>query len=134
MAFWLLKSEPTTYSWDQLVIDGQTKWDGVRSFPARLNLRKMKVGDEVFIYHSNIGKEIVGLATVTKAAYPDPVDENWVIIDIKPDRPLNSPVALSLIKSTPSLASMALLRQSRLSVAPVTDEEAETIIGLSIKA
>lgn len=130
MAFWLLKTEPTVYSWSDLVRDSKASWDGIRSFPARLNLRKIQVGDTAFIYHSNVGKEIVGTATVTKAAYPDPKEPDWVIVDIKPDQPLSSPVTLATIKATKSLASMALLKQSRLSVAPVTDTEAKIIFEL----
>ena len=130
MASWLLKTEPTVYSWNDLVRDGKASWDGIRSFPARLNLRKIAVGDTAFIYHSNVGKEIVGTAIVTKAAYPDSKEPDWVVIDIKPDQPLRSPVTLATIKATESLASMALLKQSRLSVAPVTDAEAKIIFGL----
>lgn len=132
MAYWLLKTEPTVYSWDDLVRDGKASWDGIRSFPARLNLRKIAVGDTAFIYHSNVGKEIVGTAIVTKAAYPDPKEPDWVIIDIKPDRPLASPVTLAAIKKEKSLAKMALLKQSRLSVAPVTTEEAKVIFKMSV--
>lgn len=131
MAFWLLKTEPTVYSWSDLVRDGKASWDGIRSFPARLNLRKIAVGDTAFIYHSNVGKEIVGTAIVTKAAYPDPKEPDWVIIDIKPNQPLHSPVTLATIKATKSLESMALLKQSRLSVAPVTSAEAKILFELS---
>jgi predicted RNA-binding protein with PUA-like domain len=130
MAYWLLKTEPTVYSWSDFVKDGKAAWDGIRSFPARLNLRKIAAGDTAFIYHSNVGKEIVGTATVTKAAYPDPKEPDWVIIDIKPDRPLNSPVTLAAIKKEKSLTSMTLLRQSRLSVAPMTAEEAKVILKM----
>jgi len=125
MAYWLIKSEPETYSWDQLVKDKQTRWDGIRNYAARLHLRTMKKGDHLFFYHSNKGTEIVGIATVSKEAYPDPTtkDPAWFAIDIKPVKKLMKPVSLDQIKKEKKLAGMALVRISRLSVQPVTEEE-----------
>ncbi|MBX3241743.1 MAG: EVE domain-containing protein [Chitinophagaceae bacterium] len=125
MAHWLVKSEPFKYSWEQLVKDKQTFWDGVRNYAARNNLRAMKKGDEVFFYHSNEGLEIVGIAKVVKEAYPDPTaeDETWVVVDLKPVKKLKKPVTLQDIKADKRLADMALIRLGRLSVQPVTDKE-----------
>lgn len=125
MAHWLIKSEPNKYSWEQFEKDGKTFWDGVRNYAARNNLRAMKKGDEVFFYHSNEGLEIVGIAQVVKEAYQDPTtdDEAWVVVDFKPLRKLKNPVSMQQIKGDPRLKDMALLRLSRLSVQPVTDEE-----------
>lgn len=133
MAHWLLKSEPFKYSWDQFVADKQTFWDGVRNYAARNNLRSMKKGDELFFYHSNEGLEIVGIAKVVKEAYQDPTtdDANWVVVDVKPVRKLKKPVTLSTIKSEPRLKDIALVKLSRLSVSPVTDEEWKVIVELS---
>lgn len=130
MHHWLIKSEPDVYSWDQLVKDKQTRWDGIRNYAARLHLRAMKKGDEIFFYHSNKGTEIVGIAAVVKEAYPDPTsaDPAWFAIDIKPLKKLTKPVSLETIKKEKKLAGMALVRISRLSVQPVSDEEWELIM------
>jgi len=130
--YWLVKQEPEAYSWDDLVRDRGTEWTGVRNFQARNNLRQMKVGDRVLFYHSGEQKAVVGIAQVAKAAYPDPSAEEpqWVAVDIKPSKPLRAPVPLTTIKAEPKLANMLLVRQSRLSVMPVTKEEFETIVAL----
>jgi predicted RNA-binding protein with PUA-like domain len=133
MAHWLVKSEPSAYSWDQLVKDKQTSWTGVRNYAARIHLRAMKKGDEVFFYHSNEGMEIVGIAKVVKEAYQDPTtdDDAWVAVDLKAVRKLKHPVSLTQIKSDKRLADMALIRLGRLSVQPVTDKEWEIVMGLA---
>jgi predicted RNA-binding protein with PUA-like domain len=132
MAYWLIKSEPFKYSWDQFTREGSTFWDGVRNYAARLNLRAMRKGDEAFFYHSNEGKEIVGIAMVLKEAYQDPTtDEDWSVVDFAPVRSLKNPVTLARIKADPSLQNMALLRLSRLSVQPVSPEEWNHILQLS---
>src|SRR3989440_11493660 len=125
MAHWLLKSEPAKYSWDQMVKDKRTHWDGVRNFQAANNLRAMKQGDRAFFYHSNEGKEIVGIAEIIREHYLDPSDASgkFVCVDLKADRPLKTPVTLNAVKADKRLAEMALLKQSRLSVQPVTAEE-----------
>jgi predicted RNA-binding protein with PUA-like domain len=125
MAYWLLKSEPAKYSWDQMVKDGRTHWDGVRNFQAANNLRAMKVGDRAFFYHSNEGKDIVGVVEIARTAYPDPGDPSgkFVMVDIAPVLPVKQPVSLAEMKGVPELSSFSLLRQSRLSVCPVTDKE-----------
>src|SRR6266705_24569 len=127
--YWLVKQEPESYSWDDLVRDHGTEWTGVRNFQARNNLRQMKVGDRVLFYHSGEQKAVVGIAQVAKAAYPDPTadEPQWVAVDIKPLKPLDAPVPLTTIKAEPKLDNMLLVRQSRLSVMPVTKEEFETI-------
>jgi len=132
MAHWLVKSEPSSYSWDQLVKDGVTTWDGVRNFAARNHLRAMKKNDEVLFYHSNVGVEIVGIAKVTKEAFQDPTtsDENWVTVELKPVKRLKHPVSLAAIKEHPQLKNMALVRISRLSVQPVTEEEWDIVMKL----
>jgi len=131
MAYWLLKSEPVKYSWDQMVRDKRTHWDGIRNFQAANNLRAMKVGDRAFFYHSNEGKEIVGVVEIVKTAYPDPSDPSgkFVMVDIAPVAPVKRPVTLSEMKGMPELAGFSLLRQSRLSVCPVADKEWATICG-----
>jgi predicted RNA-binding protein with PUA-like domain len=133
MAYWLLKSEPFKYAWDQLVQDRKTFWDGVRNYAARNNLRAMKKGDLAFFYHSNEGLEIVGICKIVKEAYQDPTTDEaaWVAVDVSPVKRLKKPVSLADIKSTPSLAQMALLRLSRLSVQPVTEAEWETIMDMA---
>lgn len=133
MAHWLIKSEPFKYSWDQLVKDKQTFWDGVRNYGARNNLREMKKGDQVFFYHSNEGLEIVGIVKVAKEAYQDPTteDPNWVVVDFKPLKKLKHPVSLSVIKIEKRLATMELVRLGRLSVSKVTDEEWATVLEVS---
>src|SRR5471030_2116618 len=128
MAYWLVKSEPDAWSWDQQVKAGAkgTAWTGVRNHTAKLNLMKMKKGDRAFFYHSNVGKEIVGIAEVARAAYPDPSakpGEPWVVVDIKAVEPMPKPVTLEIVKKEPKLKEMALLKLSRLSVQPVTDAE-----------
>jgi predicted RNA-binding protein with PUA-like domain len=129
---WLAKSEPSKYSWSQLVSDKRTTWDGVRSFEARNNLRAMKKGDRVLFYHSNEGKEVVGVAKVVGEAYADPSapGEDWSVVDLAPLKPLKVPVSLATIKADKKLANMALLRRSRLSVVPVTPAEFERILEL----
>jgi predicted RNA-binding protein with PUA-like domain len=129
---WLVKQEPETYSWDDFVRDGRTDWTGVRNFQARNNLRQMKAGDSVLFYHSGTGKCVVGIAEVAKAAYPDPTadDPQWVAVDIKPVKPLKEPVPLASIRYHPSLSNLPLIRQSQLSVMPITKEEFETILGM----
>jgi predicted RNA-binding protein with PUA-like domain len=133
MAYWLVKSEPFKYSWDQFVKDGQTFWDGVRNYAARNNLKAMKKGDEVFFYHSNEGLEIVGIAKVVKEAYQDPTtdEEAWVVVDLKPVKKLKKPVSLQQIKAEKRLKDMALLRLSRLSVQPVTDDEWKVVMEMA---
>jgi len=133
MANWLVKSEPGVYSWDDLVKDKKTSWDGVRNFAARLHLKAMKKNDQVFFYHSNEGMEIVGIAKVTKEFYQDPTttDTNWVTVELKPDKKLKKPVSLTQIKAEKRLSNMALVRIGRLSVQPVTDEEWEVIMKMA---
>jgi predicted RNA-binding protein with PUA-like domain len=130
---WLVKQEPETYSWDDFVRDGRTDWTGVRNFQARNNLRQMKVGDRVLFYHSGTGKCVVGIAEVAKAAYPDPTadDPQWVAVDLKPLKPLNEPVPLASIRYHEKLGNLPLIRQSQLSVMPLTKEEFETIVTMS---
>ena len=125
MAHWLIKSEPSVYSWDQFVKEKKTSWTGVRNPQAALNLKEMKAGDLCFFYHSNEGKEIVGIAEIIKEAYPDPSDKTgkFVCVDIKADKPLKTPVTMAAIKADKRLTGMALVKYSRLSVQPVTAEE-----------
>jgi predicted RNA-binding protein with PUA-like domain len=130
MAHWLMKSEPGSYSWDDLVRDGGTEWDGVRNPAARLHLRAMKPGEEAFFYHSGDERAVVGIMTVVREGRPDPKDSNWVSVRVEPVRPLG-PVTLKAIKAEPLLAKMELIRQSRLSVAPVRDEEWAAILELA---
>jgi len=133
MAHWLVKSEPSAYSWEQLEKDKQTVWSGVRNYAARLHLRSMKKGDEVFFYHSNEGINIVGIAKIIKEAYQDPTtdDDRWVAVDLKPHKKLKNPVSLETIKKDKRLAGMALVRIGRLSVQPVTDEEWKVVMQLA---
>lgn len=132
MNYWLVKSEPFKYSWDRFVEEGRTFWDGVRNFQARNNLKAMKEGDLVLYYHSNEGKEIVGIAEVVKEYYQDPTTEDtqWVVVDLSPKEPLQRPVTLAQIKSEPRLENIGLIKQSRLSVMPVTREEFDVILEL----
>ena len=130
MAHWLMKSEPGSYSWDQLQRDGATEWDGVRNPAARLHLKAMKKGDEAFFYHSGEERQIVGIMRIAREAQPDPKDPNWVSVAVEPVRPFG-PVTLKQIKAEPRLAKMELIRQSRLSVAPVRDDEWKTILGMA---
>ncbi|MBT3921466.1 MAG: EVE domain-containing protein [Nitrospina sp.] len=131
--FWLVKQEPSKYSWETFLKDGETYWDGVRNYQARNNLQSMKKGDLVFFYHSVTGKEIVGLAKVTREAYPDPTtdDSRWVVVDLKPIKSLAHPVSLEEIKNHKDLQENALIRQSRLSVMPITKKESQVILRLS---
>ena len=133
MAYWLVKSEPTSYSWDQLVKEKQTCWSGVRNYAARLHLRSMKIGDEVFFYHSIEGTDIVGIAKVVKEFYQDPTttEDRWVAVDLKPHKKLKNPVTLDTIKKDKRLASMALVRIGRLSVQPVSDTEWKVVMELA---
>jgi predicted RNA-binding protein with PUA-like domain len=133
MAYWLVKSEPSSYSWEQLEKDKQTEWTGVRNYAARLHLRSMKKGDEVLFYHSNEGLDIVGIAKVTKEAYQDPSTNEtaWVAVDLKPYKKLKKPVSLDSIKKEKRLKDMALVRIGRLSVQPVTDKEWSVIMELA---
>jgi predicted RNA-binding protein with PUA-like domain len=131
MAHWLMKSEPESYSWSDLVRDGGTEWDGVRNNAARLHLKAMKKGDEAFFYHSMSDKAVVGIMRITRAAQPDPKDPDWVSVRVEPVKALPSPVTLAAIKAEPRLAKMELIRQSRLSVAPVRDEEWKVVLELA---
>ena len=133
MAHWLMKSEPGSYSWSDLVRDGATEWDGVRNPAARLHLKAMKRGDEAFFYHSGDERAVIGIMRVSREAEPDPKDPNWVSVAVGPVRPLARPVTLKEIKAEPKLAKIELVRQSRLSVSPVRDEEWEDILELSAK-
>lgn len=131
MNYWLLKTEPDTFSWDDLVRDKKTGWDGVRNFQARSHLKAMKKGDVAFVYHTGDEKSVVGIAKVTKENYPDPKDNEWVAIEIAPVNKLKNPVALAQIKADKRLSNMVLVRASRLSVQPVKKEEFDMIIALS---
>lgn len=132
VSYWLVKSEPNKYSYEDLERDGSTIWDGVRNNQAALYLKAMKVGDRLFYYHSNEGLAVVGIAQVLREAYPDPSDraKRFVAVDVAPVRRLKQPVALATIKATPALSGMAMFRQFRLSVSPVTEAEWRTICGL----
>jgi predicted RNA-binding protein with PUA-like domain len=127
--YWLIKSEPDAFSWDQQVKNGVEPWTGVRNHTAKLNLKAMKKGDYAFFYHSNVGKEIVGIVKVAKEAYPDPTADggDWVCVDMKAVKPLKTAVTLAAIKADPRFTELALLRQSRLSVGPVSAEHWQMI-------
>jgi len=129
VSFWMVKQEPEKYSWDDFVRDGRTDWTGVRNFQARNNLRQMKAGDSVLFYHSSTGKCVVGIAEVAKTAYPDPTadDPQWVAVDLRPVQPLPEPVPLASLRYHPKLSKLPLIRQSQLSVMPLTKEEFVTI-------
>ncbi|MFC0684682.1 EVE domain-containing protein [Novosphingobium clariflavum] len=131
--YWLMKSEPDAYGWADLVKEGEGTWDGVRNHRAANNLRAMEVGDEAFFYHSNIGKEIVGIAVISVSGLADPSDAEgkWAAVKVKPVRKLRRPVTLAQIKADPRLAEMEMIRLSRLSVAEVTAEEWDYILALS---
>lgn len=133
MAYWLVKSEPFKYGWEQFVKDGQTHWDGVRNYAARNNLRAMKKGDEVLFYHSNEGLEIVGIAKVVKEAYQDPTtnEEAWVVVDLKPVKKLKNPVTLKDVKEDGRLQNMDLLRLGRLSVQSVKEDEWRAVMEMA---
>ena len=131
-SYWLVKSEPFKYSWDDLVKDGSTYWDGVRNYQARNNLKAMKKGDRALYYHSNEGKEVVGVVEITREHYQDPTtdDDRWVVVEVKPVKKLKKPVTLEQIKADPAFAEMKLVRQSRLSVSPVTEDEFQRVLDL----
>jgi predicted RNA-binding protein with PUA-like domain len=133
MQYWLVKSEPSVYSFEQLEKDKETVWDGVRNYAARNHLKAMKKGDQVLFYHSNEGLHIIGVAKVSKEAYQDPTtdDEAWVVVELKPQKRLKNPVSLATIKTDKRLADMALVRLGRLSVQPVTDKEWKIIMELA---
>ena len=128
----MVKQEPTSYSWDDFLKDGRTAWTGVRNFQARKNLRAMRKGDPVFFYHSVVGKEVVGIARVAAEAYADPTarDGDWVCVDLVPVRALKRPLSLTEIKAAPRLREIALVKQSRLSVIPLTASEFDEIVRL----
>ena len=132
MSFWLVKQEPSKYSWDQFLLDKETFWDGVRNYQARNNLKKMKKDDLVFFYHSIIGKEIKGVAKISKEFYPDPTinDDRWVVVNLKPIKSLLTTVTLEDIKNNPKLVNMSLIKQSRLSVMPLTKNEFMIILSM----
>lgn len=133
MNYWLIKTEPGTYSWDDMVKDKQTMWDGVRNYAARNNMRAMKKGDLVFFYHSVKERTIVGIVKVVKEAYPDPTakDGDWSVVDVAPVEAVNPPINLDMVKAEPKLKDMVLVRNSRLSVQPVTKKEWDLCLGLS---
>lgn len=133
MNYWMVKQEPDSYSWDDFVKDGKTDWTGVRNYQARNNLRDMKLGDKVLFYHSNIGKEVVGIAKVAKAAFPDPTadDDKWVAVELSPVKPLKKPVGLGQMKENLALRELKLIRQSQLSVMPVTKDEFDEILSMA---
>ncbi len=133
MKYWLMKSEPDAYAWEKLVADGSGKWDGVRNPTAALNLKTMKKGDRAFFYHSNIGKEIVGVMEIAREHYPDSSDTTgrWVMVDVKPVMPVKNKINLAMVKADPKLADMALVKYSRLSVQPVTAAEWKYICKLA---
>ena len=131
-SFWIIKQEPSQYNWKQFEKDRETYWDGVRNYQARNNLKKMKKGDNLLFYHSVVGKEIVGIAEVTREAYPDPTtdDERWVVVDLKPIKPFKVPVTLEEIKAHKELSEIALIKQARLSVMPITKKEFQVLLKL----
>jgi predicted RNA-binding protein with PUA-like domain len=133
MAHWLLKSEPSSYSWDQLIADGRTNWNGVRNAQALNNLRAMQPGDRAFFYHSGEGREIVGVAEVVKSFYSDPADKSGKLgmVDVKPVMPVATKVGLAAMRNRPELAGMSLLRQSRLSVCPVSATEWKVVCEMA---
>jgi len=131
MAYWLMKSEPESYSWEDLQRDGETEWDGVRNFAARLHLRAMKPGDKGLFYHSGDVKAVVGIMEVTTDPHPDPKDADWTAVGVKPVKAVNPAVTLKAMKAEPKLAEMVMIRQSRLSVSPVTDAEWKAVLALS---
>ena len=132
MSFWLVKQEPSKYSWEQFLLDKETLWDGVRNYQARNNLKKMKKDDLVFFYHSVIGKEIKGVAQISKEFYPDPSinDDRWVVVNLKPLKTLSATVTLEDIKNNPKLIDISLIKQSRLSVMPLTKNEFKIILKM----
>ena len=133
MAFWLVKSEPSAYSWDEMVKDRRAPWDGVRNYQAANNMKAMKRGDHAFFYHSNEGLEIVGIVIVVKEYYPDPSDSSgrFGMVDVQAVKPVKTPVSLKAIKANPALADLPLVRQSRLSVMPIRDREWKILLGMA---
>ncbi len=133
MRYWLMKSEPDAFSWDDLVKQGRAEWDGVRNHTAQRNMKEMEVGDRVFFYHSNIGLEVVGIMEVVRTAEPDSTDETgrWIAVEVAPVKKVARPVTLKQIKAEPALAKMEIIRQSRLSVAPVQPEEFRKILEMA---
>lgn len=131
MKYWLVKQEPEAYSFDDLVKDGKTDWTGVRNFQARNNLQEMKKGDKVLFYHSVSEKSVVGLAKVSKTSFVDPTDEKWVAVEIAADKKFKMPVTLEQVKANKALANIGLIKQSRLSVMPLTEDEFQEIISMS---
>jgi predicted RNA-binding protein with PUA-like domain len=131
MNYWLMKTEPDTFSWDDLIRDKKAGWDGVRNFQARTHLKNMKKGDQAFFYHTGDEKSIVGVAKVTKEHYPDPTDNEWVAVEIVAVKKLKKPVTLAQIKADKRLSNMVLVKASRLSVQPVKPEEFELVVALS---
>jgi predicted RNA-binding protein with PUA-like domain len=129
--YWMVKQEPEAYSWDDFVKDGATDWTGVRNYQARNNLKLMKKGDKALFYHSVTGKEVVGIAKVSKGEFPDPTDEKWVAVELQPDKPLKKPVSLAQIKANLALVNIGLLRQSQLSVMQLTKDEFDEIVSMS---
>ena len=131
--YWLLKSEPGSYSWDNLIAEGRAVWDGVRNYQARNNIREMSKGDRAFFYHSGKSREVVGVMDVLSASYPDPTidDERWLAVDVKANKALKRAVALSEIREESSLSEIALIRNSRLSVMPLSEKEFKTILAMS---
>lgn len=132
-SFWLVKQEPSDYSWDDFVKDGETSWTGVRNFAARNNLRRMAKGDHVLFYHSGENKAVMGIAKVIRTAYKDTTakDEDWSAVDLAPVKPLGRPVTLAEIKATPALKNIALVKQSRLSVMPLTAKDVDNILNMA---
>ncbi len=128
--YWLMKSEPDVFSWDDLCARKIAPWDDVRNYQARNNMKAMAIRDQVFFYHSNVGREIVGVMRVARAHYPDPTDPRFVLVDVSPVRAFKKPVTLATIKSHPLLQNIALIKQSRLSVMPITAEEWDVIVEL----
>ncbi len=133
MNHWLLKTEPATFSWSDLLRDKKATWDGVRNFQARKNLKEIKKGDRAFIYHTGDEKAIIGISTIIKEGYPEPKAPDWVAVDLAPEKVLKNPVTLARIKQDKSLQKMVLVRAARLSVQPVTKEEFDRILELSTK-
>lgn len=133
MRYWLMKSEPNVFSWDDLVAKGREEWDGVRNYQAQNNMKAMKLGDRGLFYHSNIGLAAVGILEIVREAQPDSTDESgkWIAVEVGPVKPLPRPVTLKEMKADPALADMAIIRQSRLSVAPVGEQEYRHILALA---
>ncbi len=131
MNYWLMKTEPSTYSWDDLVRDKKTIWDGVRNYAARLHLNAMQKGDQILIYHSMDDKAVVGTAKITREGFADPKDKDWTVVEIAPDKKLKKPVTLAMVKGDTRLVNMVLVKNSRLSVQPVKAEEFDMILAMS---